>query len=79
MLDCASMHYLNVLFPFRCFLLSVESENATEINANTDQYNYIEEQGKHKPFDAFLILCFTNALRLHHICMCSTVVYRNLE
>jgi hypothetical protein len=56
MLDCASMHYLNVLFPFRCFFLLIESETATEINANTDQINYIEEQGKHKPFDAILIL-----------------------
>jgi hypothetical protein len=73
------MHYLIVLFPFRCFFFSVESETATEINANTDQINYIKEQGNRKPFDAFLILCFTNALNLHHICMRSTVVYRNLE
>jgi hypothetical protein len=79
MLDCASMHYLNVLFPFWCFFLSVESETATEINANTDQINYIEEQGKHKPFDAFLILWFTNVSSLHHICMHSTVFYQNLE
>jgi hypothetical protein len=69
MLDCASMHYLNVLFLFRCFFLLVESETATEINANTDRIYYIKEQGKRKPFDAFLILCFTNALSLHHICM----------
>jgi hypothetical protein len=48
---------LNVLFPFRCFFLSVESETTSEINANTDQINYIEEQGKRKPFDAFPILC----------------------
>jgi hypothetical protein len=69
MLDFALMHYLNVLFLFRCFFFSVESETAPEINANTDQINYIEAQGKRKPFDAFLILCFTNALSLHHICM----------
>jgi hypothetical protein len=54
---------------FPVFFFSVESETATEINANTDQINYIKEQGKRKPFDAFLILCFTNALSLHHICM----------
>jgi hypothetical protein len=69
------MHHLNVLFLFRCFFFSVESETATEINANTDQYNYIEEQGKRNPFDAFLILCFTNDLSLHHIYMRSTIVY----
>jgi hypothetical protein len=47
---------LNVLFPFQCFFLSVESETATEINAKTVQIDYIEAQGKRKPFDAFLIL-----------------------
>jgi hypothetical protein len=73
------MHYLIVLFPFWCFFFSVEFKTATEINANTDQYNYIEEQGKRKPFDAFLILCFINASSLHHIYMRSTVVYQNLE
>jgi hypothetical protein len=56
MLDCASVHYLNILFPFRCFFFSVESETATELNAETIQINYIEKQGKRKPFDAFLIL-----------------------
>jgi hypothetical protein len=79
MLECASMHYLNVLFLFWCFFLSVESETSSEINANTDQINYIKAQGKRKPSDAFLILFFTNALSLHHICMCSTVFYRNIE
>jgi hypothetical protein len=74
---------INALFEcvvsFPVFFFSVESETATESNANTDQYNYIKEQGKRNPFDEFLILCFTNALSLHHICMRSTVVYQNLE
>jgi hypothetical protein len=56
MLDCASMHYLNVLFPFWCFFLLVKSETASEINTETIQINYIKAQGKRKPFDAFLIL-----------------------
>jgi hypothetical protein len=53
---------LNVLFPFRCFFRSVESETATEINANIDQYNYIEGQGKR------LNLCFQSVsiLALSH-------------
>jgi hypothetical protein len=37
---------LIVFFLSGVFFLSVESETATEINANTDQYNYIEGQGK---------------------------------
>jgi hypothetical protein len=40
---------LNVLSPFQCFFLSVESETASEINANTNQINYIEAQGKRNP------------------------------
>jgi hypothetical protein len=79
MLDCALVHYLNVLFPFRCFFLLVESETASEINTEPIQINYIEAQGKRKPFDAFLILCFTNALSLHHICMHFNCHLPNLE
>jgi hypothetical protein len=56
MLVCASMHCIECVIIFWCFFFSVESETAIEINANTDQYNYIEEQGKRKPFDSFLIL-----------------------
>jgi hypothetical protein len=41
---------LNVLFPFRCFFFSVDSETASEINAETDQIDYIEAQGKRNPF-----------------------------
>jgi hypothetical protein len=40
---------LIVLFPFRCFFFPVDSETTTEINAETDQINYIEEQGKRNP------------------------------
>jgi hypothetical protein len=46
MLDCASMHVLIVFFLFGIWFLLIESETATEINVNTDQYNYIEGQGK---------------------------------
>jgi hypothetical protein len=38
-----------MLFPFWCFFLLVESETATEINAETFQNNYIKEQGKQPP------------------------------
>jgi hypothetical protein len=38
---------------FPVFFCSVESKTATEINANTDQYNYIEEQGKQTPLMHF--------------------------
>jgi hypothetical protein len=54
--------YVDCVLSFRCFFLSVESETATEINANIDQYNYIEGQGKR------LNLCFQSVsiLALSH-------------
>jgi hypothetical protein len=60
---------LNVLFPFRYFFLAVESETATEINANTDQYNYIEGQGKRLNlcFQSVFILALSHTIQLSFI------------
>jgi hypothetical protein len=61
--------YIDCVLPFWCFFLSVESETATEINANTDQYNYIEGQGKRLNlcFQSVFILALSHTIQLSFI------------